>query len=50
MDALAHYRIANGEKAVSIDLSIIDDEGLVSENQGLMIKLKASGASFDKTK
>ena len=43
MDALAHYRVSNGEKAVSLDLGLMEQEGLLAENASLMAKLKAPG-------
>ena len=35
MDALANYRIAHGEKAVSLDLGWMEAEGVVAENEKL---------------
>ncbi|TVY91693.1 Reducing polyketide synthase [Lachnellula willkommii] len=32
MDALAQYRVSLGEKAVAIDLGILEDEGMLAEN------------------
>ena len=43
VDALARYRIQLGEKAVSLDLGIMEDEGFLAENPDLMTKMKASG-------
>jgi acyl transferase domain-containing protein/NADPH:quinone reductase-like Zn-dependent oxidoreductase/SAM-dependent methyltransferase len=35
-DALARYRVSNGEKAVSLDLGLILDDGVVAENEALL--------------
>ena len=43
MDALAHHRIRNGQKAVSLDLGIMEEEGLLAENADLMAIMKAPG-------
>lgn len=43
MDALAAHRVRNGEKAISLDLGIMDEEGLLAENKDLMAKMKAPG-------
>lgn len=40
-DALAKYRLARGEKAVSLDLGILATGGLVSHNEGLAERLAA---------
>lgn len=42
-DALAHYRIAQGEKAVSIDLGVMVSEGFLSENEFLLHRMLDSG-------
>lgn len=42
-DALAHYRIAQGEKAVSIDLGVMVSEGFLSENEFLLHRMVDSG-------
>ena len=42
-DALAHYRIAQGEKAVSLDLGMMVTEGVVAENEGLIDFLRRTG-------
>lgn len=42
-DALAHFRVAQGEKAVSLDLGMMVAEGVVAENNGLMGFLKRTG-------
>ena len=42
-DALAHYRITQGEKAVSIDLGVMVSEGFLAENDFLMHRMMASG-------
>ena len=44
MDALARYRIAIGEKAASLDLGIMEEEGILAEDAELMARVKASGA------
>ncbi|KAI1099779.1 hypothetical protein F4804DRAFT_69463 [Jackrogersella minutella] len=40
-DALARYRLANGEKAVSLDLGLLATGGLLSQNEGLAERLAA---------
>lgn len=45
-DALAHYRIAQGEKTVSIDLGVMVSEGVFSENESLQHRLMDSGFYF----
>ena len=42
-DALAHYRTSLGEKAVSIDLGMMIEEGVVAENDRLMRLLTHTG-------
>ena len=42
-DALAHYRITLGEKAVSIDLGVMCSEGFLAENDVLMHRMLDSG-------
>ena len=42
-DGIAHYRIAKGEKAASIDLGMMTAEGVLAENQGILSLLKRSG-------
>lgn len=44
MDSLAQYRISLGRKAVSLDLGILDEDGILSENHELMARVKSSGA------
>lgn len=44
MDELAQYRVAKGEKAVAIDLSILADDGMLAENKSLMEMVKSTGA------
>jgi len=44
MDALAQYRMSLGKKAVSIDLGILEEDGLLAEDQELMARVKSSGA------
>ena len=43
MDALAHHRIANGEKAVSLDVGWMKSEGVVAENKYLERGFEAAG-------
>ncbi|KAL6236739.1 polyketide synthase dehydratase-domain-containing protein [Aspergillus navahoensis] len=43
MDALARYRLARGQKAVSIDLGMMIDEGVVAANQSLLASLRRLG-------
>ena len=43
-DAIARYRVANGEKAVSFDLGAMIDDGLLAENQDLLNRVLAYGA------
>ena len=43
MDALAHHRIQCGERAASLDLGIMGEEGLLAENEDLMAKMNAPG-------
>jgi len=42
-DALAHYRIAHGRKAVSIDLGMMIGEGLVAESDSLLNSMRRIG-------
>ena len=42
-DALAHYRTSRGEKAVSLDLGMLVEEGVVAENNSLMQLLTRTG-------
>ena len=42
-DALAHFRVAQGEKAVALDLGMMVAEGVVAENESLMRFLKRTG-------
>ena len=42
-DGIARYRIAQGEKAASIDLGMMTAEGVLAENQGLLTLLRRSG-------
>ena len=42
-DALAHHRIAQGEKAVSIDLGVMVAEGFLNENEHLLHRMLCSG-------
>lgn len=42
-DALAHHRIAHGQKAVSIDLGLMVAEGIVAENEAMLASLRRVG-------
>ena len=42
-DALAHYRVTHGEKAVSIDLGVMVSDGVVAENRELRDRLLGHG-------
>ena len=42
-DALARYRVASGEKAVSIDLGMMVTEGVVTETEGMLDSLRRLG-------
>ena len=42
-DALAHYRIAHGQKAVSIDLGLMVTAGVVAENEYLLASMRRLG-------
>ncbi|KAL1851394.1 hypothetical protein Daus18300_012576 [Diaporthe australafricana] len=46
-DALAHNRIRNGQKAVSIDLGLMVDQGLVAENEKLLAGMRRIGHLLD---
>ncbi|RYP82307.1 hypothetical protein DL769_001709 [Monosporascus sp. CRB-8-3] len=46
-DALAHYRISLGEKAVSIDLGLMVGEGIVAEDVDLLGTLRRWGQFMD---
>lgn len=48
-DALAHHRIAHGQKAVSIDLGLMMAEGVVAENEFLLASLRRIGHLMDIT-
>ncbi|TVY41425.1 Highly reducing polyketide synthase [Lachnellula occidentalis] len=43
MDALADYRVAQGEKGSSLDLGAMTDEGLLAENEELLNRVLARG-------
>ncbi len=43
-DELARFRLRRGEKAVSLDLSILADEGYVTENKGIFARLSIKQA------
>ena len=43
-DALARYRVARGEKAVSLDLGAMIDDGLLAETPELLTRVLAYGA------
>ncbi|KAE8374944.1 putative polyketide synthase [Aspergillus bertholletiae] len=42
-DALAHYRLARGQKAVSIDLGLMVAEGVVAESEFLLTSMRRLG-------
>ncbi|KAJ8061397.1 hypothetical protein OCU04_010453 [Sclerotinia nivalis] len=44
LDSLAQFRILHGEKAVSIDLGIMEEDGMLAEDPSLMNRAKSSGA------
>ena len=44
-DALAQYRISHGEKAVSLDIGLIDSVGFVAERQELLNSQLLTGLS-----
>jgi len=46
-DALAQRRIAAGQKAVSIDLGLMFEEGVVAENSGLLASMRRIGHLMD---
>lgn len=46
-DALAHYRVSLGEKAVSIDLGLMVNEGNVAENSELLASMRRLGHLMD---
>ncbi|KAI9660404.1 MAG: Type I Iterative PKS [Bathelium mastoideum] len=43
LDALARYRIAKGEKAISMDLGVLPTGGLVSQTSNLLARLTNTG-------
>lgn len=47
MDALAHYRVSLGQKAVSINLGMMVSEGVLAENQSLLQSMKRVGIFMD---
>ena len=50
MDALAHYRIAHGQKAAVLDLGVMVSDGMLVDNPGLKQKALASGHSEEITR
>lgn len=46
-DALAHHRISQGQKAVSIDLGLMVDQGLVAEDDTLLAGMRRIGHLID---
>ncbi|KAI0553284.1 lovastatin nonaketide synthase [Xylaria curta] len=46
-DALAHYRVSIGEKAVAIDLGLMVAEGIVAENADLLASMRRIGHLMD---
>ncbi|KAL9045613.1 MAG: hypothetical protein Q9214_001371 [Letrouitia sp. 1 TL-2023] len=43
-DAIARYRVSRGEKAISLDLGAMIDDGLLAETPGLLDRVLAYGA------
>ena len=43
LDALARYRVACGEKAVSMDLGVLPTGGLVTQSSNLLARLSSTG-------
>lgn len=43
MDALASHRLSRGQKAISIDLGIVEEFGMLAKDAHLMASLKAPG-------
>lgn len=46
-DALAHHRLSNGQKAVSIDLGLMVDAGMVADNDKLLAGMRRIGHLID---
>lgn len=46
-DALAHHRIAHGQKAVSIDLGLMVTVGVIAENESLLAIVRRVGYLMD---
>ncbi|KAJ8061072.1 hypothetical protein OCU04_010149 [Sclerotinia nivalis] len=46
-DALAHYRITLGQKAISIDLGMMVNEGVVAENESVLNFMRRIGHLMD---
>ncbi|KAH9893811.1 lovastatin nonaketide synthase [Xylariomycetidae sp. FL2044] len=46
-DALAHYRVSIGEKAIAIDLGLMVAEGIVAENANLLANMRRLGHLMD---
>lgn len=46
-DALAHYRLSRGEKAVSLDLGLMVSEGVIAENEVLLANMRRLGHLMD---
>jgi hypothetical protein len=44
LDALAHYRVARGQKAVSIDLGAMVSDGYLADNKEVMDRLLSQGS------
>ncbi|KAI0972147.1 lovastatin nonaketide synthase [Xylaria arbuscula] len=42
-DALAHYRVSQGQKAVVIDLGLMTEEGVVAEDESLLTSMRRIG-------
>jgi hypothetical protein len=44
MDSLAQYRVSIGKPAASLDLGIMEEDGMLAENTELMNRIKSTGA------
>ena len=50
LDAMAHYRVSRGEKAVAINLGAIVSDGYLAENQEVRDRLLAAGSMLPITR
>lgn len=48
-DALAHYRISQGQKAVAIDLGLMGSEGIIAEDEFLLASMRQWGHLMEVT-